>query len=556
MAHVVTQPCCNDASCVAVCPVDCIRPRPDEPGYARAELLHIDPATCIDCGACIEECPVDAIVPDTDLTPLDAPFLEINAAYFVDSPIAGTAPAPSVPAPALGSGPLRVAIVGSGPSACYAAEELLAHRDLDLAITMFERLPTPLGLVRYGVAPDHQKTKAVAQAFGRTLNRKELSLELNVEVGVHISEEELLDFHHAVVYATGAARGRELGIPGEDLPGVHPASDFVAWYNGHPDHAAHRFDFSAERAVIVGNGNVALDIARILVSDPATLARTDIADHALEALSQSRIREVVIAGRRDPAAAACTVPELLGLGRIPGVDIVVGRGGTGDGMGEVERGDYRTRLKTRMIADFAAGSTGSADKRIRLEFLRSPQAVHGQGRVESIDLAHNEPIGDGSGAVRATGEVDRLECGLVLTAVGYRPAPMAGVPLRADGGAVAHDLGRVVGADGAPVPGRYVTGWAKRGPSGVIGTNKPCSAESMASLLADFAAGALSAPTRSLDELEALLAQRQPLRIGKQGWKAIDAAERRNGRAGRRPRVKFVDTQEMLGAAGALAANL
>uniref|UniRef100_UPI0015732A9D FAD-dependent oxidoreductase n=1 Tax=Nocardia barduliensis TaxID=2736643 RepID=UPI0015732A9D len=457
-----------------------------------------------------------------------------------------------VPVDVRAAGPLRVAIVGSGPSACYAAEELLGHRDLDVAITMIERLPVPLGLVRYGVAPDHQRTKAVSGAFGRTLARRQVSLELNVEVGVHISDEELLAHHHAVVYATGATRGRALGIPRQDLPGVHSASDFVAWYNGHPEQAGRRFDLSAERAVVVGNGNVALDVARILVSDPDVLSRTDIAEHAVHALRASRIREVVIVGRRGPEAAACTVPELLGLGRLPDVDIVVGPRVEVAGTGDVD-----ARRKARAIAELAARPRRESARRIRFEFLRAPRAVHGSARVESIDLAHNDVIEDGNGAVelRETGVVDRLPCGLVLTAIGYRSSPIDGLPYANATGTIPHERGRVVAGDGRPLSGRYVAGWIKRGPSGVIGTNKHCSAETVASLLADFAAGMLPAPSRSASDLEALLAARQPLRVGKQGWKAIDAAERRNGRAARRPRLKFAETTAMLRAAGALTGD-
>ncbi|MEV5835912.1 FAD-dependent oxidoreductase [Nocardia sp. NPDC052112] len=549
MAHVITQSCCNDASCVAVCPVDCIHPRPDEPGFGRAELLHIDPANCIDCGACIDECPVDAIVSEGDLTVATEPYSEINAAYYLDHPVARPVTPGIGPDIAPGDGVLRVAIVGSGPAACYAAGELLARRDIDVEVTLFERMPTPLGLVRFGVAPDHQSTKGVAQLLQRTLGNKNLALELNVEVGTHVGSGELLDYHHAVIYAVGASQGRRLGIPGEGLAGVHSATDFVAWYNGHPEYADRHFDFSAERAVVIGNGNVALDVARILVSDVATLARTDIADHALEALAASRIREVVVVGRRGPAQAAYTTPELIGLGQLRNVDVHAEL----DGVGTRGQLDAATQLKTRLTAELATRPVDAANRRIRLRFFRSPVAILGEKAVTAVELAHNEPFEDDNGiaGIRATGGLDTLDCGLVLTSVGYRAAPVPGLPYRESNGTIPNEHGRVIDpVSGELARGVYVAGWVKRGPSGVIGTNKYCSIETVRGLLEDFAAGSIVRPVKSREELDALLTERQPLRIGKQGWKAIDAAERKNGRASGRPRAKFVEIGAMLRVAG------
>ncbi|WP_067680142.1 FAD-dependent oxidoreductase [Nocardia miyunensis] len=546
MAHVITQPCCNDAGCVEVCPVDCIRPRPGEEGYGRAELLHIDPATCIDCGACIDECPVDAIVPAGDLTPETAPYLEVNAAYFgTERPAA-----PPVPAePRLevtDRGPLRVAIVGSGPSACYAAEELAARRDIDVQITMFERLPTPLGLVRYGVAPDHQHTKQVATAFARTLGRKQLKLELNVEVGTHISAAELLDHHHAVIYATGASQGRTLGIPGEHLAGVHTATDFVGWYNGHPDHADRVFDLSGERAVVIGNGNVALDVARILVTDVAALARTDIADHALDALAASRIREVVVVGRRGPEHAAFTTPELLGLGQVGGVDVRIREA---DSPLDTDGLDSVIRHKSQVARELAERAASSGDRRIEFRYFLRPNSFRGERAVDAVEFTRTD-----QGRI---GVAEVLPCGVVFGSVGYRGIAVPGLPFRDSDGTIPHRDGRVLDADGAdPIPGTYVTGWIKRGPSGVIGTNRYCSQETVRALLEDFAAGRLRTPDRSRAELDAVLEQRRPERLGAREWKAIDAAERRAGRVGGRPRVKFVDIGEMLSAAGVHAGAL
>ncbi|OBA51172.1 ferredoxin [Nocardia sp. 852002-20019_SCH5090214] len=541
MAHVITQPCCNDAGCVSVCPVDCIRPRPGEPDFGRAELLHIDPVSCIDCGACIDECPVDAIVPEGDLTAATEPYREVNAAYFTQ---------PRIPVPfeeerpqlrVTDRGPLRVAIVGSGPSACYAAEELLSRRDVDVEITMFERLPTPLGLVRYGVAPDHQHTKQVASSFLRTLSRKQLTLELNVEVGTHISAQELLEHHHAVIYATGASQGRTLDVPGAQLAGVHTATEFVGWYNGHPDHAHRDFDLSGERAVVIGNGNVALDVARILVTDVAELARTDIADHALEVLAQSRIREVVVVGRRGPEHAAFTTPELLGLGQVGAVDVRC------DDSGSVvpDAADPVVRLKAQVARQLAERVADANNRRVVFRYFLSPIGFRGERAVDAVEFVRT---GD---AVPAEDNRELIACGAVFGAVGYRGIAVPGLPFRDSDGTIPHRGGRVVECEGGdPIPGAYVAGWIKRGPSGVIGTNRYCSQDTVHALVEDFAAGRLESPRRSRADLTALLDGRRPSRVGAGGWKAIDAAERRAGREGGRPRVKFVEIADMLSAAG------
>ncbi|KAA9156756.1 4Fe-4S dicluster domain-containing protein [Amycolatopsis acidicola] len=524
MAHVVTQPCCNDASCVPVCPVNCIHPTPDEPDYARSEMLYIDPETCIDCGACIDVCPVEAIVPDYDLTDANLRFTEINARYFDEPGRRDYPPTPVEPAnPKIETtepGPLRVAIVGSGPAACYAAEELLTRRGLEVEVHMFERLPVPWGLVRFGVAPDHQSTKAVTKSFGRTITRKGLHLHLNVEVGTHVTHEELLASHHAVLYAVGAPRDRRLGVPGEDLPGSHAATEFVAWYNGHPDFADASFDLSAERAVVVGNGNVALDVARVLAGDVDELARTDIADHALEALSASRIQEVVVLGRRGPRDAAYTVPELLGLSTF---DIAV------------EGADPSGSLKAELLRELADRPTRGG-KRIVLRYLASPIEILGQDKVSGLRVGKNDVV---DGQAVATGETEDLDCGLVLRSIGYRGAPLPGLPFDEARGVVPNDGGRVAA-------GVYAAGWIKRGPSGVIGTNKKCAEDTVAALLEDYLNGKLSRPSADAAAVRELVERRQPLALEHGGWRAIDTHEREAGRAQGRPRVKLVDVRAML----------
>lgn len=555
MAYVILQHCCNDASCVAVCPVDCIHPTPDEPGFMRAEMLHIDPQTCVDCGACVDECPVEAIKSEEELDPEDERFPELNAEYFVDHPIDPDAfPMPPAPAPRADLSGLRVAIVGSGPAAFYAALELEAMNGP--RIDMFERLYTPYGLVRFGVAPDHQATKAVTEEFRSLERRKAFRLNLGVEIGTHLTHEELLAHHHAVIYAVGGSTDRRLGIDGEDLPGSHAATEFVSWYNGHPDYADRTFDLSGERAVIVGNGNVALDVARILLSDPDELDRTDIADHALEALRASNVREVVVVGRRGIAQAGYTNPEMIALCRMPGVDVVVDGAEPQDEVTRALSGPDGAEAAVRFKVDFAReiaarGETGQP-KRLVLKYLASPTRIDGTDRVEGIRLGRNLLERGDDGAVRAvaTGEEEALETGLVFRSVGYRGSAIPGVPFDDVRGIIPNEEGRVHDpASGEGLPGVYVSGWIKRGPSGVIGTNKKCASDTVAHLVRDYLDGVLADPTEPDDAVSVLVAERRPETVDFAGWALIDRAERQAGAARGRARVKFVDAGAMLEAA-------
>lgn len=560
MAHVITQACCNDASCVPVCPVNCIHPTPDEPGYAAAEMLYIDPAVCIDCGACRDVCPVEAIVPDDELSAENARYLEINALHYEQAvyPPRPTPPRREVAAVSGRSVPLRVAIVGSGPAACYAAEELLARRDVDVEVNMFERLPTPWGLVRFGVAPDHPGTRAVTAQFDRTASRNRFALYLNVEIGSHLSHEELLQYHHAVIYAVGASADRRMGVPGEDLPGSVAATDFVGWYNGHPDFAGLHVDLNCERAVVVGNGNVALDVARILVGDVGELARTDIADHALETLAASSVREVVVVGRRGPAQAAYSTPELLALGHMTGVDVLTEPGEVL--VDDVSRAalaahpDVLATLKAEIVAEFSRAPVGGR-RRIRLRYLLAPHEVLGDERVTGVRFARTELELSEHGTVvaRPTDDYRDLECGLLLRAIGYRGRAIAGVPFDELRATVPNVDGRVVDPrTSEPLAGVYVAGWIKRGPFGVIGTNRKCAGDTVRHLLDDLGEGLLVAPEKSFEALESLVRERQPHVLGYQDWKAIDRYEVSLGSAGRRPRIKLVDVRRMLDvAAGA-----
>ncbi|WP_327141459.1 FAD-dependent oxidoreductase [Nocardia sp. NBC_01327] len=506
MPYVVTQSCCSDASCVYACPVNCIHPTPDEPDFRTAEMLFVDPQACVDCGACATACPVDAITSTKKLTDAQLPFIEINADFYREE---RPRPLLAQPIPAAevkpGREPLRVAIVGSGPSAMYAADELLTQHGV--SVTVFDRLATPYGLARFGVAPDHTSTRQVGELFEVISAQHGFGSYLNVNVGEHISHDELLAHHHAVIYAVGASSDRKLGIAGEGLPGSVSATEFVAWYNGHPDHAGRYFDLSQKRVVIVGNGNVALDVARILTTDPELLAGTDISPRALTALRRSKIEEVVVLGRRGPAESAFTVPEFVGLLGAD-VDIVV--------EGEIPETDASMPLKVeqklkllRGLADRPVG----ARKRIVFRYLSSPVAFTGVDHVTGVEVVRNELVTGADGVVRAeaTAGVDVLETGLVLTSVGYRGVPLRGLPFDEKTSVIPNLDGRVLEeSGGAVVPGAYVTGWIKRGPTGFIGTNKSCAQETVRQLVDDFNVGRLGEPGRGAHEFDRLVGERQP----------------------------------------------
>ncbi|WP_063053061.1 FAD-dependent oxidoreductase [Nocardia arthritidis] len=554
MAYVITQRCCNDASCVSECPVDCIRPTPDQPEFATTEMLYIDPDTCIDCGACVDACPVEAIFSEDDLTASLARFRDINAAYFQRHPLESNFDPIITPArPPKELGTLRVAIVGAGPAACYAADELLRRADVE--IEMFDRLPTPWGLVRAGVAPDHPGTKTVSGMFESAFRRETLQYYLNVEVGTHISHEELLRHHHAVIYAVGASSDRKMGVPGEDLPGSHSATEFVAWYNGHPDYADRTFDLSGERAVIVGNGNVALDVARVLTVDPDELAKTDIADHALDALRQSNIREVVVLGRRGPLQAAYTSPEFLALAHLKGVDVIVDETDlaldhASQAIVDDPQVEPSLKLKYTLAQEYAGGRRAEGNKRIVFRYLTSPTALTGTDRVESIEIVHNELFEEGGQLVaRPTDRTESIGASLVLRSIGYRGERLGELPFDERRGVVPNEHGRVIGDDGTMLSGVYVSGWIKRGPRGVIGSNRIDSEETVELLLADFTAGKLAAPQADRVALKALLAERQADLVDRAGWRAIDQAEKTAGKSAGRPRVKFTTREDLLKAA-------
>ncbi|WP_319456644.1 MULTISPECIES: FAD-dependent oxidoreductase [unclassified Mycobacterium] len=537
MPHVITQSCCSDGSCVYACPVNCIHPSPDEPGFATAEMLYIDPVACVDCGACVSACPVGAIAPESKLELEQLPFVELNASFYPKRE--GKLPPTSKLAPVLeapeirarSGGPLTVAIVGSGPAAMYAADELLTQHGV--VVNVFEKLPTPYGLVRAGVAPDHQTTKRVTWLFDKIASKRGFGFYLNVEVGKHVSHAELLAHHHAVLYAVGAPNDRRLDIEGMGMPGSGTATELVAWINGHPDFAELPVDLSHERVVIVGNGNVALDVARILTSDPDALARTDIADHALAALRGSRVQEVVIVARRGPAASAFTLPELIGLTATH--EVVLDAADHELVLRELAtESDPLTRNKLEVLSKLGDASAPMTRPRIRLAYQLTPHRLLGAGRAEGIAFV-----------VTGADEVRHVEAGLVLTSIGYRGKAIADLPFDDDAAVVPNERGRVGGA-----PGAYVAGWIKRGPTGFIGTNKSCAAETVCELVADYNAGRLADPSVKPATLDRLVRQRQPDVVDSAGWTAIDEAERARGGADR-PRDKFTAIPDMLAAAAA-----
>ena len=451
---------------------------------------------------------------------------------------------------------IRVAVVGAGPAGAFAADRLL-RRLGDVEVDLFERLPTPWGLLRSGVAPDHQEIKRLDETFHRETLGRGCRFFGNVEVGVDVSHPELMDHYDAVVYATGAQTDKSLGIPGEDLPGSWAATEFVAWYNGHPDYRELEFDLSHERVVVIGNGNVAADVVRLLTRSTAELERTDIADHALAALRDSRVEEVVVLGRRGPAQAAFTSSELRELGYIDGVDLrVEPEDSELDPLSQEwleAEGTFTARKNVELLREFAARpASPEAKRRIVLRFLRSPLEIRGDGRVEAVDVGRNEIVRADDGMLRPRAVDDTsetIECGLVLRSVGYRAVPLPDVPFDERSYVLPNDRGRVRDADGHPVPGVYAVGWIKRGPTGILGTNKRDAEETVDRLAEDLASGALArGRLPDPEEIDSLIRGRKPDLVTADGWRAIDARELELGEAAQRPRVKLASRDELLAA--------
>lgn len=452
----------------------------------------------------------------------------------------------------------RVAIIGAGPAAFYAADALLRQAEVPVAVDMFDRLCSPFGLVRHGVAPDHLKIKNVTKVFAQTASLPGYRFFGNVEFGTDITLDDLQRHYHAVLFATGAQTDRALGIPGEDLDGSYAATEFVAWYNGHPDFRDHHFDLSQRAVAIVGVGNVALDVARILCLTPDELRASDMAPYAVEALSRSQVCEVHLLGRRGPAQAAFTNPELKELADLEDVDVIVRPGEAELDPISAEdvaaAGDRTTQRKVELIQEYATREPAGRSHRLHLRFLVSPSEIvdDGHGRVGAVTLVRNRLSRTETGSIvsTATGETETLDVGLVFRSVGYRGVPLPGVPFHEAWGIIPNEHGRVIAPEsGEPVPGLYASGWIKRGPSGVIGTNKPDAVETVTLLLEDLQAGRHFAPASpSPESVDALLAERSCAPVSFEEWSRIDRMELERGEASGRPRVKFTSTGEMLAA--------
>jgi len=464
-----------------------------------------------------------------------------------------------MPQPGTEAQPLRVAIIGAGPSGFYAAEQLLSSPKLVATVDLFDRLPTPYGLVRYGVAPDHQKIKAVTAAYDKTAAHPRFRFFGNVEFGKHVSRRDLAAYYHQILFTTGAQTDRRMGIPGEDLGGSYPATDFVAWYNGHPDYVRHTFDLQQESAAVVGVGNVAVDVARILLRSPDELATTDIADYALDALRESRVRDVHLLGRRGPAQAAFTNPEIRELGDLSSSDVVVRPEEVA--LDDLSRAaldrtqDRTTMRKVEILQGFVTRPPAGRPRRLHIRFLVSPVEVRGaDGRMTGLRLVHNvlQATPAGTLVARATDRFEDLAAGLVFRSVGYRGVPLPDVPFHQDWGVILNEKGRVLDPDSRqPVVGLYAAGWIKRGPTGVIGTNKPDAAETVDAMIEDAAQGSILDPTEpSAAAAEAFVRGRQPQVISYPDWLRLNQLEVEKGRALGRPRVKFTRVEEMLAALG------
>ncbi len=452
--------------------------------------------------------------------------------------------------------PLRVAVVGSGPAGFFVAQRLMAKSDLVVTVDLYERLLTPFGLVRFGVAPDHEEIKRVSRQFDKVAANPAFRFFGNVDVGSHVTLDELSRYYHMICFTTGAQTDRRMGIPGEDLARSHTATEFVAWFNGHPEYRNHDFDLSVERVAVVGVGNVAVDVARILSRTVEELSTTDIADHALKALQRSRIKEVYMLGRRGPAQAAFTNPEVKELGELDGADVQVREDEIAlDPLthAEVEQSDDRKlQRKLEILREFAARSPTGKPRTLGIRFLVSPVELLGDqsGQVVGVRIVRNRLVADGTGWLRAeaTDQSELLPVGLVFRSVGYHGVPLAGLPFDQKRGVVPNEHGRVLtSSSDAPLLGVYVSGWIKRGPTGVIGTNKKDAADTVEAMLEDLALGLLLSPPHPQPEtVESFLRQRQPEVVTYADWQRINELEMARGEPQGRPRVKFTSTEEIL----------
>jgi len=444
----------------------------------------------------------------------------------------------------------RIAVIGAGPAGFYAADALVKTFGDGASVDIIERLPTPYGLVRFGVAPDHQKIKSVTRLYDRTLADPRVRYLGNVEFGKHLTLEDLGRHYHAVVFAVGSPNDRRLGVAGEDLKGSMSATEFVAWYNSHPDYRQLEVPLDAKTAMIVGVGNVAIDVARVLAKTVTELGETDMADHALEHLATSTIEDIIIVGRRGPAETKFTTKELRELGELANADIFVREDELEVGAESLEaiQGDVNATKNLEVLRGFSQQRPTGKPRRLHIRFLLSPKEFRGNGRVKSVVCAKNrlEARPDGSLAAVPTGATEELEADLVFRSIGYQGTPLPGVPFDERRAVIPNAAGRVLDApDGQPVKGLYVAGWIKRGPSGVIGTNKACAMETVATLAGDEL---LTPEDPRPEAVDALLASRGARPFTADHWAKLDAFETAAGAAQGRPRVKLVDVDEMFAA--------
>jgi ferredoxin--NADP+ reductase len=447
--------------------------------------------------------------------------------------------------------PLSVAVVGSGPAGFYASDLLLKSKDVVATVDMFERLPAPFGLVRFGVAPDHQRIKLAAKAFERTASSDRFRFFGNVRVGIDVSSAELRDRYDQVLYAVGSATDRRLGVVGEDLRGSHAATAFVGWYNGHPDFIEEKFELDCERVVVVGVGNVAMDVTRVLVRDTDELAKTDITDYALQALKKSAVREVVLLGRRGPAQAAFDQGELQDIVELSGVQVVVDPEPVRQAAASLAGLNSAARKNIEYLMRLADAGERDAPRRVRLRFLSSPLMLLGDGeRVSALRIEKNRLVErNGRIAAEGTGEHEDIECGLVMRSIGYHGVPLPGLPFDERNGVVPNVEGRVTeGVGGEPLVGLYVVGWIKRGPTGLIGTNKSDAKETTDRMLEDARRmREQSAPPRAGD-IAALLAERSVRFVTFPQWRVLDEMELLAGQKLGKVREKFHTIESMLAA--------
>lgn len=454
---------------------------------------------------------------------------------------------------------VRVAIIGSGPSGFYAADHLLKQKDLNIHVDMYEKLPTPFGLVRGGVAPDHPKIKSVTKLYTRIASNENFKFFGNVEFGSDVTRADLAQHYHAIIYAVGAQTDKKLGIPGEDLKNSYAATEFVGWYNGHPEFRHYEFDLTVKRVAVIGVGNVAMDVTRILARTTDELYETDIADYALDALKESQVEEIIVLGRRGPAQAAFTNPEIKELGEMEDADIIVSQAdATLDELSKQDlkaNGDRTAVRNVEILKEYANREPEGKSRKIVMRFLISPVEVIGDEKVEAIKLVKNELYQTDNGSLRprATEEFETIPVDMVFRSVGYRGVPLPDVPFYDRWGTIPNDKGRVLTEheSGEQVIGDYVVGWIKRGPSGIIGTNKPDAVESADMFLADLQADTVLTPADTSDNaVITLLNTRKPNYVTFADWEKLDALEIKRGEEIGRSRVKFTRVEDMLEAMG------